>query len=142
LNFGGQILLFGSATPAARAAGLDEIVVAAPDPSAAASAAAFAAGDGSVSTSGDSEKPGHLVDPRTGRVSRFHGSATVRAASGLRADALSTALFVLGPSEGVAFAARRGIAALYVFRDGRRLATSTSPAFPRLARPAHRKETA
>jgi thiamine biosynthesis lipoprotein len=65
--------------------------------------------DASVSTSGNSERSrtvggeriGHLLDPRSGRPARDFGSATVVAASGLAADVLSTAFFVLGPEAGL-----------------------------------------
>ena len=63
---------------------------------------------GSLSTSGNSERfvsagghrIGHLLDPRTGQPADDFGSVTVLASSGLVADILSTAFFVLGPEEG------------------------------------------
>src|SRR6185436_4182402 len=61
---------------------------------------------GSLSTSGDGEHPGHLLDPRTGRPARDFGTVTVRAGSGALADALSTALFVMGPADALRFARR------------------------------------
>ena len=77
--------------------------------------------DASVSTSGDSERSrtvggeriGHLLDPRYGRPARDFGSATVVAPSGLAADVLSTAFFVLGPEAGLELSGelnRRGFA--------------------------------
>ena len=68
----------------------------------------------SVSTSGNSERRkivggraiGHLLDPRTGEPALDFGSATVVAPSGLVADILSTALFVLGPERGLALSER------------------------------------
>jgi thiamine biosynthesis lipoprotein len=64
--------------------------------------------DGAVATSGnyeiyyDKEKLfTHVVDPRTGRSPGFNVSATVRAASVMVADALSTATFVVEPDAGV-----------------------------------------
>jgi len=63
---------------------------------------------GSLSTSGNSERAmvaggrriGHLLDPRTGQPAPDFGSVTVFAPSGLVADLLSTAFFVLGPEKG------------------------------------------
>jgi thiamine biosynthesis lipoprotein len=81
---------------------------------------------GSVSTSGNQERSvagpagplGHLLDPRTGRPAPFAGSVTVRAEDATSADALSTALFVMGPERGIPWAAREGIDVLYLSRDG------------------------
>ncbi len=55
---------------------------------------------GSVSTSSQIEKKGHIVDPRTGKAAPFHGVVTVTAPTATQADALSTTLFVLGPEKG------------------------------------------
>lgn len=78
--------------------------------------------EGSLSTSGSSERDmnaggvriGHIFDPRTGRPAAFEGSVTVWHRRGLAADALSTALFVMGPEDGLRWAESRGIAALYL----------------------------
>lgn len=63
---------------------------------------------GAVATSGsyevyyDEEKTyHHVVDPRTGFSPDHSVSVSVRADSAMEADALSTAVFVLGPVEGV-----------------------------------------
>jgi len=53
----------------------------------------------SVSTSGQSENPGHILDPRTGLVALDRGSATAIHSSALVADMVSTALLVLGPED-------------------------------------------
>lgn len=63
---------------------------------------------GSLATSGDYERffvhdgvrYSHVIDPRTGWPVRGVAQTTVIAPSGTDADALSTALFVLGPDEG------------------------------------------
>jgi thiamine biosynthesis lipoprotein len=56
----------------------------------------------------------HLIDPRMKRpLSGALASVTVLDASAMRADALSTALMVLGPERGVALARRLRIPALF-----------------------------
>jgi thiamine biosynthesis lipoprotein len=75
-------------------------------------AVAFEVHEGAVSTSGQSQRSfrakgrdwGHILDPRTGRPVARAGSVTVIAGSATQADALSTALFVMGRAEGEAFA--------------------------------------
>jgi thiamine biosynthesis lipoprotein len=134
LNFGGQISLFGTSGPEARRRDLDTIAIAEPRAGSSRELGRFSAGDRSVSTSAQSERPGHIVDPRSGAPVGFAGSVTVVADTGTRADALSTALFVLGPARGIAFADRRGIAALYVVPRGRGWQFVPSRLFPRLRR--------
>jgi FAD:protein FMN transferase len=132
LNFGGQISLVGAATAAARREDLGEVSVAEPRSGSTRELCRFSTGDGSISTSGVSERPGHIVDPSTGAAAPFAGSVTVVADTGTRADALSTALFVLGPKAGIAFADRRGLAALFVVPRGGEWELRPSRAFPRM----------
>lgn len=132
LNFGGQISLAGTATREARKRNLGEVAVAEPRRGSARELGRFAPGDGSVSTSSQSERPGHIRDPRTGRPAPSGGSVTVVADTGFAADALSTALFVMGPEAGLAFARRRGIAVLYVVPSGKEWRLVASPRFPRI----------
>jgi len=76
---------------------------------------------GSLATSGNSERTnsinavrvGHILDPRTGRPSKFSGSATVWHQDALYADALSTALHVMGPEKGIEWANRYGVAVCF-----------------------------
>jgi thiamine biosynthesis lipoprotein len=77
--------------------------------------------EGSVSTSGNYENPGHLMDPRTGRSARTDVvAATVVAPSGAQADALSTALCVAGSAAAPAILARFPEARAVLFlEDGR-----------------------
>ncbi len=134
LDFGGQILAIG-APPGIEAW---EIDVAHPlDRSR--PARSLKLRDRSVSTSGNSEKGpivsgrplGHVVDPRTGRLSETLGSATVIAATAEEADALSTALLVMGPDAGLDWAAGRpGVEVLYLeAARGDRLVERSTPGF-------------
>lgn len=60
----------------------------------------------------------HILDPRTRRpVAHRLASVTVLDRQGVRADALSTALMVMGPDEGLAFAERHNVAALLLVPD-------------------------
>ncbi len=80
----------------------------------------------SMATSGDYrnyfEKDGvrysHTIDPRTALPIRHSlASVTVFHREAMAADALATALNVLGPGEGMALAERHDLAALFVLRD-------------------------
>ncbi|WP_036168865.1 FAD:protein FMN transferase [Massilia sp. 9096] len=73
----------------------------------------------------------HTLDPRTGQpVAHGLASVTVLASTCMQADALSTAITVLGPQAGMAFAERRAVAARFLLRrpDGG-LLESASPAW-------------
>jgi len=85
--------------------------------------ARFPMDEGCVATSGDYERfflndsvrYHHILDPHTGWPARPCASVTVLANSAMEADALSTALFVLGPEKGLALAERLpGVAAVFV----------------------------
>jgi FAD:protein FMN transferase len=82
----------------------------------------------SVATSGSSERPGHLLDPRTGRPAAAWGSVTVVNPDPLEADVLSTALYVMGPVEGLAWARAAGVAALFLEAGGAGLRATWSEA--------------
>ena len=83
-----------------------------------------------IATSGDyrnfyrdetGELRAHIVDPRTAApVGHAVASVSVLAGDCLTADALATALFVLGPDEGLPLLAARfpGVEALFLVRDG------------------------
>ena len=109
LDFGGQMLAIGAPTgesgwtvqladPADRSRAVETIVLR----------------DASLSTSSQGERGlqvgdtfvGHVIDPRDGRPVSTRGSASAIARTGIDADALSTALLVLGPAEGQRFVAR------------------------------------
>ena len=91
---------------------------------------------GSVSTSGNSERGivvdgvrlGHILDPRTGEPAPDFGSLTVWTDDPLRADCLSTGLYVLGPEWALAWAdAHPGVEVLVLRTDGDRLRALASP---------------
>jgi FAD:protein FMN transferase len=79
--------------------------------------------DAAVCTSGDYERRSsdedgdtghHILDPRTGEPATVATSVTVLATSAMVADALSTAAFVLGPTEGLALLERHDVDGLIV----------------------------
>ena len=100
-----------------------------------------------VSTSGDYRNSfeangrsyGHIIDPRTGRPPD-HSLASVAVVheSSTRADALATALMVLGPERGYEFATRNGLACLFILRAGGEFVAKQTKAFARLQSPALR----
>lgn len=92
----------------------------------------------SVATSGDyrryfdsdGRRYVHTIDPRTGYpASHALASVTVLHAQCMLADALSTALTVLGPEAGMAHARRHGIAARFLVRTPGGFDERISPAF-------------
>lgn len=69
----------------------------------------------------------HTINPRTGRpVDHSLASVSVLDASAMRADALATALLVLGPDAGLAFAEKHDIQALFIERDAAGFQTRSS----------------
>ena len=77
---------------------------------------------GSLSTSSGSEKSfvidgesySHILDPRNGRALPPRGSVSVVSESAMEADALSTALYVMGPAAGLAWADAHDVAAIFI----------------------------
>lgn len=71
----------------------------------------------------------HIVDPRTGQPVDHVPGATVIAPDAATADALSTALSVMDPDDGIRLADRTpGVACLLVLSDGRRVRSARWPA--------------
>jgi thiamine biosynthesis lipoprotein len=91
--------------------------------------ATFTLDGAALSSSGGDQRPGHILDPRTGLPARKVLAATVVARSAMEADALSTAVFVLGAEEGLALLARRGAAGLVLSRDRGRALIRATPGF-------------
>jgi thiamine biosynthesis lipoprotein len=76
-----------------------------------------------VCTSGDYERGPHILDPRKRAPADSVASVTVVAPNAMLADALSTAAFVLGPSEGIALLDRMGVDGLIVTPELERFET-------------------
>jgi len=83
--------------------------------------------DGAVATSGDyrnfvevdGRRYSHTIDPRSGYpVAHALTAVTVVSDTAAMADALATALLVLGPDEGFEFAERASVAAAFLIREG------------------------
>ena len=72
----------------------------------------------------------HILDGRTGwPVENGVASVTVLASTAMYADAMATALTVMGPEDGPAYAEALNIAAAFVVRTGDGLIETVSPAF-------------
>jgi thiamine biosynthesis lipoprotein len=92
---------------------------------------------GSLATSGGSERDlqtagghiDHILDPRTGQPVPMNGSVTVWHDSALVADICSTALYVMGPEKGRAWAEARNLAACYFLSHNNDVEILASRAF-------------
>ena len=74
----------------------------------------------------------HIINPRNGRpVAHGLASVTVIAPSTMQADALSTALMVLGPKAGLDLARRESIAAFFIAKTDSGFVEIVSPQFAR-----------
>jgi thiamine biosynthesis lipoprotein len=87
---------------------------------------------GSISSSGNSEQPGHILDPSTGKPVMVEGSVVVWHERALIADILSTALFVMGHEKGIAWAEARSIAACFLIPDTAGLEKRATKAFSKI----------
>lgn len=109
IDFGGQILAWGRPRPVSLADPLDRrrprlhLVLQ----------------NASLSSSGTAERGRHILDPRGGEPCAAWGATAVVASRALTADVLSTALFVLGPEAGLAWAEAHQVAAAFLMNDGR-----------------------
>ncbi len=86
----------------------------------------------------------HTIDPATGRpVQSTLASATILSTSCMRADALATAIMVLGPDEGMALAEREKSPAMLLTRNAEGdVAVTSNAAFDRLLADSQSAETA
>ena len=70
----------------------------------------------------------HLLDPRTGHSPTELSSVSIAAGSAMQADALSTAVFVMGAAAGFDLARETpGVDAMFVLKDG---SVRLTPNFP------------
>lgn len=100
--------------------------------------------DRSIATSGDCRRHAgsgearyaHTIDPRTGQPVRNNvASVSVLHPVCMQADALATVLTVLGETDGLAYARRHDLAALFILRDADAYRVVATPAFQALALP-------
>lgn len=98
-----------------------------------------------VATSGDAERYvevggrrfSHIVDPRTGLGLETRSQVTVVAPDGMSADALATALSVLGAEKGIALAeSLQGTEAWMKWKEGERTRTAMTRGLSALVDPA------
>ena len=76
----------------------------------------------------DGREYSHVIDPRTAApVTHRLASVTVLADNAAMADAISTALMVMGPEGGFDLARKKGIAAFFVERQGEKLVNRYTP---------------
>jgi thiamine biosynthesis lipoprotein len=131
INFGGQLGVRGTS----------RVTVADPRDRTK-SAAAFTLRNASLSTSSGSEKSfdvngrryTHIIDPRSGEALPERGSVSVVAPDALSADILSTALYVMGPLDGLRWADENSVAALFIDPENN---VRVSNAFVALVRDLH-----
>ncbi len=87
--------------------------------------------DKGVATSGGYERPLHIIDPRTGQpVEKKSPRVTVGANDCMTADGLATALYVLGPQEGLSLIEGIDNAECFIVDDGD---MRISEGFPQIA---------
>jgi len=141
LDLGGQLLFFGRRRVVEGGGGWRVGIVDPDHPDRV--IALLEVDSGSVSTSSQAERPGHIVDPRTGSSAGRARSVTVVAPTGIAADAWSTAFFVLGCDSAFALADAQRVELVCVDRavrwsaglDGRvALATDSAARWPGPAR--------
>ena len=96
--------------------------------------------DAAIATSGDyrnffdagGQRYSHSIDPRSGRpVAHELAAVSVIAPSTMEADALSTALMIMGPADGLDFAREHALAAHFAVKSGAGLDEHYTDAFAR-----------
>ena len=141
VEIGGEIRVRGRNAKGARW----RIAVEAPDAPMRQAHTALRLTDAAIATSGDyrnyfdldGHRYTHIIDPDSGfPVSHNTASVTVVSERTAMADALATALLVMGSKTGLQFAEDLQIAALFLTRDGENLQRITSTEFGRYLEPA------
>jgi thiamine biosynthesis lipoprotein len=96
--------------------------------------------DSAIATSGDyrnyverdGKRYSHTINPRTGRpIAHGLASVSVITDSAMRADALATAIMVMGPEEGYQLAAREALAVQLIIRTADQFQVLVTPQFER-----------
>lgn len=132
LDFGGQLLVAG---PMSRESW--KVRIANPIDRSENSGLLLNLTSGSLSTSGGSERDGyvngrrisHHLNPHTGQPVPSFGSVTVWQPRAFDADALSTALYVMGPQKGLRWANEHRIAACFLVTKNHDFSTLKSRSF-------------
>jgi thiamine biosynthesis lipoprotein len=99
------------------------------NPKGGSSPASFRLREGAVASSSRDQLGAHILDPRTGEPASGVLAVTVVAKTAFEADALSTAVFVLGAREGLALLESRGAAGLVVAEEEGCLVLSSTNGF-------------
>lgn len=134
VEFGGEVLVRGH-HPEAR---LWRIAIEGPEPGRGQLRHVISMAGGALATSGDrhnayvvgGRRYSHIIDPRSAApVDNGVASVSVMAPTAMTADALATALMVMGPVRGIALAEREALPVLFVLRDGDGYRDVTTAAF-------------
>ncbi|MDX1584543.1 MAG: FAD:protein FMN transferase [Thermoanaerobaculia bacterium] len=113
LDFGGQVTIFGAEPIAVGIAHPEDRMRPAVELQITKGSIATSSGS-QRSFESDGRRYSHLFDPRTGRALPPRGSVTVIHETGLDSDILATALYVLGPDEGLEWAEARDLEAIFI----------------------------
>lgn len=81
----------------------------------------------------DNQRVSHIINPSTGRPLPFRGwSVTLLTPTCLEADALATALLVMGEDRGYDWCEKHGVAALFVMQEDGNVIERATSEFPKL----------
>jgi thiamine biosynthesis lipoprotein ApbE len=91
--------------------------------------ASFRLREGAIGSSSDEQRGSHIVDPRSGRPGTGVLAVTVVARTAAEADALSTAVYVLGPRRGIALLEARAADGVVVLEEKGRMVLVATEGF-------------